>query len=111
MRCACARRSTCCWSELRALLALLADQIEARADQACMGYTHLQPAEPTTVGYRLAQYGQDLLIDLEELGRVRDRAAGKGFKGATGTSASYAQLLAPAHPPQVRRGAGGRAAP
>jgi adenylosuccinate lyase len=78
---------------LRRLLALLADLIEVRADQACMGYTHLQPAEPTTVGYRLAQYGQDLFIDLDELQRIRDRLRGKGFKGATGTSASYTQLL------------------
>ncbi len=79
---------------LRALLAGLAEQIEARADQACMGYTHLQPAEPTTVGYRLAQYGFDLLTDLEELQRTRDGLRGKGIKGATGTSASYVQLLA-----------------
>ncbi len=78
---------------LRALLSELADLIEARADQACMAYTHLQPAEPTTVGYRLAQYGLDLLIDLEELQRVRDGLKGKGLRGATGTSASYTQLL------------------
>lgn len=78
---------------LRVLLMTLADQIEARAEQACMGYTHLQPAEPTTVGYRLAQYGLDLLIDLEELERVRDGIRAKGLKGATGTSASYTQLL------------------
>jgi adenylosuccinate lyase len=81
-------------ARLRALLATVADRIEARADQACMGYTHLQPAEPTTVGYRLAQYGLDLLVDLEELERVRDGLKGKGIKGATGTSASFAQLLA-----------------
>jgi adenylosuccinate lyase len=80
--------------ELHGLLADLAGQIEARADQTCMAYTHIQPAEPTTVGYRLAQYGLDLLIDLEELQRIRDGIKGKGFKGATGTSASYAQLLA-----------------
>jgi adenylosuccinate lyase len=78
---------------LRALLVDLAAQIEAQADRACMGYTHLQPAEPTTAGYRLAQYGLDLLMDLEELQRARDRLKGKGFKGATGTSASYTQLL------------------
>ena len=78
---------------LRTLLADLAERIEAQADHACMGYTHLQPAEPTTVGYRLAQYGLDLLIDLEELQRVRHGVRGKGFKGATGTSASYTQLL------------------
>jgi adenylosuccinate lyase len=78
---------------LRTLLTHLAERIEAQADHACMGYTHLQPAEPTTVGYRLAQYGLDLLIDLQELQRVRDGVRGKGFKGATGTSASYTQLL------------------
>ena len=78
---------------LRSLLSDLANQIEARADQACMAYTHLQPAEPTTVGYRLAQYGIDLLTDLEELQRASRQLKGKGFKGATGTSAAYAQLL------------------
>ncbi len=80
-------------SRLKSLLILLVGQIEARADQACIGYTHLQPAEPTTAGYRLAQYGQDLVMDLDELQRVRSSLRGKGFKGATGTSASYAQLL------------------
>jgi adenylosuccinate lyase len=83
---------------LRTLLAGLADLIEARSDQACMAYTHLQPAEPTTVGYRLAQYGFDLLTDLEELQRVRAGVKGKGFKGATGTSASYTQLLSSPQP-------------
>ena len=82
---------------LRAPLGRLAEQIDARADQPCLGYTHLQPAEPTTVGYRLAQYGLDLLLDLEELRRLRAGVKGKGLKGATGTSASYAQLLAPAN--------------
>ena len=79
---------------LRALLGDLADQIEVRANQPCMGYTHLQPAEPTTVGYRLAQYGYDLLTDQKELQRVHEGVRGKGIKGATGTSASYVQLLA-----------------
>jgi len=78
---------------LRALLADLAERIEACADQACMGFTHLQPAEPTTVGYRLAVYGQDLLEDVHELRRVREHLLGKGIKGAVGTSAAYAQLL------------------
>jgi adenylosuccinate lyase len=83
-------------NRLDRLLESVAVQIEERAQQACMGFTHLQPAEPTTIGYRLAQYGLDLLIDLEELRRVRNELRGKGFKGATGTSASYGQLLGPA---------------
>jgi adenylosuccinate lyase len=60
-----------------------------------MGYTHLQPAEPTTLGYRLAQYAQDLLMDWEDLRRARRNLRGKGFKGAVGTGAAYAQLLGP----------------
>jgi adenylosuccinate lyase len=84
---------------LRSLLIDLAGQIEARAGQPCMGYTHLQPAEPTTVGYRLAQYGFDLLLDLEALRRVRQGLRAKGFRGAVGTAASYAQLLRDHEPP------------
>jgi adenylosuccinate lyase len=80
-------------SRLQSLLSDLAKQIEARADQDCMAYTHLQPAEPTTVGYRLSQYGMDLFTDLQELQRVRMQIRGKGLKGATGTSAAYTQLL------------------
>lgn len=81
-------------ARLGELLAHLADQIDRWAQTPAMAFTHLQPAEPTTVGYRLAQYGFDLLTDLAELRRVRDGLRGKGFKGAVGTSASYAELLA-----------------
>jgi adenylosuccinate lyase len=79
--------------QLEEVLETLAGQIERWADAACMGFTHLQPAEPTTVGYRLAQYGQDLLLDLGELRHVRADLKAKGIRGATGTSASFAQLL------------------
>lgn len=75
------------------LAAAFADQIERHADAPTMGFTHLQPAEPTTVGYRLAQYGRDLLDDRDALRHARRTLRGKGFKGATGTSASYTQLL------------------
>lgn len=78
---------------LRTLLDTLAVQIERWADMPAMAFTHLQPAEPTTVGYRLALYGQDLLIDWQELRRVRSGVRGKGIKGAVGTSAAYRQLL------------------
>ncbi len=79
---------------LRSLLLDLSKRIEEYADRVCMGYTHLQPAEPTTIGYRMAQYGLDLLLDWHEAERLRDQIRGKGIRGATGTSASYAQLLA-----------------
>lgn len=79
---------------LDALLLALAELIEAHAATPTLAYTHLQPAEPTTLGYRLAAYAQDLLEDRHALARLRAEWRGKGFKGAVGTSASYALLLA-----------------
>jgi adenylosuccinate lyase len=75
------------------LLLLSAEKIERWAETPLMGFTHLQPAEPSTLGYRLAQYAQDLLMDWENLRRVRAHLKGKGFKGAVGTGASYAELI------------------
>jgi adenylosuccinate lyase len=79
--------------QLKALLTSLAAQVEKWADTPAMAFTHIQPAEPTTLGYRLAQYAQDLLMDYGELTRVRAAIRGKGFKGAVGTSASYIELV------------------
>jgi adenylosuccinate lyase len=78
---------------LDALLVAFADRIEQYADLVAMGYTHLQPAEPTTLGYRLAVYAQDLLIDRAMLLTAREQLTAKGIRGAVGTSASYARLL------------------
>jgi adenylosuccinate lyase len=80
-------------TRLEAVLRHLAARMEEEAERPAIAFTHIQPAEPTTTGYRLAQYGQDLLEDLCELRRVRGSLRGKGLKGAVGTSASYAQLL------------------
>jgi adenylosuccinate lyase len=78
---------------LRGLLLVLAEKIETYADLPLMAFTHLQPAEPSTLGYRLAVYAQDLLLDWEALGRARRGLKGKGFKGAVGTGAAYAELI------------------
>lgn len=75
------------------ILKLLADKIEQYADFPCLGYTHLQPAEPTTVGYRLSFYAQDLLTAYELIQFVKKTIKGKGMKGAVGTAASYDALL------------------
>jgi adenylosuccinate lyase len=89
------RRATALLLEaLDGVLAAFAVQIERYADLICMGYTHLQPAEPTTVGYRLAVYAQDLLIDRALLRNARETLTAKGIRGAVGTSASYSHLLA-----------------
>ena len=78
---------------LRKLLLIFAEKIEAQADIPMMAFTHLQPAEPSTLGYRLACYAQDLLADWQALSCVRTELKGKGFKGAVGTGASYAELI------------------
>ena len=80
-------------SSLSRLLLGFAEKIETWADTPILAFTHLQPAEPSTLGYRLAQYAQDLLVDYQTLRQRRAELRGKGFKGAVGTSASYAELL------------------
>ena len=79
--------------KLLCLLGVLAGQIEAWADLPEVGFTHLQPAEPTTLGYRLAVYAQDLMMDWEQLCTVQAGLKGKGFKGAVGTGASFIEVL------------------
>lgn len=68
-------------------------KIEKYENTACMAYTHLQPAEPTTLGYRMASYAQDLLNDLKLLRTFKNELKAKGIRGAVGTSASYEKLL------------------
>lgn len=75
------------------LLGLLADRIEATAVLPVMAHTHIQPAEPTTLGSRFAVYAQDLLDDLADLRRLIANLRGKGLKGAVGTQASYQEIL------------------
>ncbi len=81
-------------ARLAALLAAFAEQIETHAGLVGMAYTHLQPAEPTTLGYRLAVYAQDMLGHLRALDRLLRDLRGKGLKGAVGTAAAYQELLA-----------------
>ncbi len=87
------RALTLLGESLQALLSAFAERIGQHADLACIGYTHLQPAEPTTVGYRLAVYAQDLLIDEAQLRVAFEALTAKGLRGAVGTSASYERLL------------------
>ncbi len=80
-------------AELRRLLGRFGERVREYADLVCMGFTHLQPAEPTTVGYRLALYAQDLLADYEHLRFVFEQLRAKGMRGAVGTGAAYEALL------------------
>lgn len=78
--------------KLASLLTKLSEKIDGFAEIAVMAFTHLQPAEPTTLGYRLAGYGQDLLEAYRTLKIVRCELKGKGFKGAVGNAASYVMI-------------------
>ncbi len=79
--------------KLKTLLLEMSKVIESNKDLVCMAYTHLQPAEPTTLGYRFSFYAQDLLIDLELLNFIKKQVKGKGLKGAVGNAASYYSIL------------------
>lgn len=81
-------------AQLETLLLALAERIEQSAAIVVMAHTHIQPAEPTTLGYRFAVYAQDLLEDWRQLHALHASLRGKGFKGAVGTQASYTALLA-----------------
>lgn len=78
---------------LKELLNIFSQKIDEYAKFPCMGYTHLQPAEPTTLGYRFSFYAQDLLTDFALLRFIKGQLKGKGMKGAVGTSAAYIKLL------------------
>ncbi|MGD8633511.1 MAG: adenylosuccinate lyase [Anaerolineales bacterium] len=78
---------------LRRVLLQLADLIDTHADRSVMGFTHLQPAEPTTLGYRLSLYAQDFYEHAENLIRIRLSLRGKGIRGAVGTSGPFVDML------------------
>jgi adenylosuccinate lyase len=63
------------------------------ADLPCLAYTHLQPAQLTTVGKRASLWMNELLDDLHELEFRIDSLALLGSKGTTGTQASFLELF------------------
>jgi adenylosuccinate lyase len=79
--------------KLGELLLVLAEKIDTWGDTPIIAFTHLQPAEPSTLGYRLAIYAQDLLLDYETIKTTCTMIKGKGFKGAVGSGASFSVLI------------------
>ena len=75
------------------LVDVISEKAEEYKNVPTMAFTHIQPAEITTIGYRLSQTLQDLLDDREQLVFVKKSIRGKGMKGAVGTAASYKELL------------------
>ena len=62
-------------------------------DLPCLAFTHLQPAQPTTVGRRACLWAYDLILDLEEIEHRLLNLKTLGNKGATGTQASFLKLF------------------
>ncbi len=71
-------------------------------DLACLGFTHFQPAQPTTIGKRACLWAYDLALDLEEIEHRLAALRARSVKGTTGTQASFLKLFDGDHD-KVRR--------
>ena len=74
-------------------IASVADFADKYKDMPCLGFTHFQPAQPTTVGKRATLWLMDLVMDYNELEHVLDTLMLLGSKGTTGTQASFLELF------------------
>ena len=79
-------------SRLVATIDRLATFAEQQRSVPCLGYTHLQPAQPTTVGKRATLWAYDLVQDLYEIEHRLGALKARSTKGTTGTQASFLKL-------------------
>jgi adenylosuccinate lyase len=82
---------------LAQVIVALADFAKAQKDLPCLAYTHLQPAQPTTVGKRACLWNYDLVLDLAELDSRISGMKARSIKGTTGTQASFLELFGGDH--------------
>lgn len=75
------------------LLHNLASFAEQYKDMPTLGYTHFQPAQPTTVGKRATLWLQDLVLDYQDISYIMTTHYLRGAKGTTGSQASYLSLF------------------
>lgn len=80
----------------------LASFCEKYKSLATLGFTHYQPAQPTTVGKRNTLYLQDLVMDLEYIDSYLRQVKARGAKGTVGTQATFLELFKGDHE-KVRR--------
>jgi adenylosuccinate lyase len=78
---------------LVACIRALAEFSKMHANLPCLAYTHLQPAQPTTVGKRATLWLYDLVLDLHEVDHRLASLRARSAKGTTGTQASFLQLF------------------
>ena len=79
--------------KLVSVIAELAKFAKAQKNQACLAYTHYQPAQPTTLGKRATLWMNEFVMDLEDLEYVQGSLKLLGCKGTTGTQASFLELF------------------
>ena len=79
--------------KLVAVLRVLSGFAREYKDLPTLGFTHFQPAQPTTVGKRATLWMQELLMDLEDVEYQISKAKLLGSKGTTGTQASFLELF------------------
>jgi adenylosuccinate lyase len=79
--------------KLAATIDSLAQFAEEHKTLPCLGFTHYQPAQPTTVGKRATLWAQNFVLDLEELETRVERLRFRSVKGTTGTQASFMTLF------------------
>ncbi|HEY2841533.1 MAG TPA: adenylosuccinate lyase [Pirellulales bacterium] len=89
-------------SRLVAAIDRLATFAAEHRDTACLGFTHFQPAQPTTMGKRACLWAYDLVQDLREIEHRLSTLSARGAKGTTGTQASFLELFGGDHA-KVRR--------
>jgi adenylosuccinate lyase len=84
-------------SRLLRVIEELAGFAEKHRSLRCLGYTHFQPAQPTTLGKRAVLWLQELMLNWEDLEYLLSGYRIRGVKGATGTQDSFLKLFGGDH--------------
>lgn len=88
--------------KLAAVIDRLGTFAAAQRDLPCLGFTHLQPAQPTTIGKRATLWAYDLALDLEDIESRLGGLKARSTKGTTGTQASFLELFGGDHDKVLR---------
>ena len=80
-------------ARLARLILLMRDFCAAYRALPVLGYTHFQPAQPTTLGKRASLWLQDYLNDFQSIRDFTEKIPLRGTKGTTGTQASFLELM------------------
>jgi adenylosuccinate lyase len=83
--------------KLAAVINLLAGFAKKHRSLPTLGFTHYQPAQPTTVGKRATLWCYEFVFDLQEIERRLETLPFRGVKGTTGTQASFLALFNGSH--------------